>query len=172
VSSGLLVHMIPLLGALELGAAATIVAALFGPAQVLSRVVNMRFGGGISQPALSVLAPSLMAAGLACLALSAPWVPGAAAFAILFGLGSGLSSIVSGTLPLALFGPVDYGKRLGMISLARLVASSFAPFIVSMLAILPARMSIWPLVATALLAAACFGGIWVARRSVAVKPAE
>jgi MFS family permease len=171
VSSGVLVHMLPLLTALELGAAASVVAALFGPAQVLSRLANMQFGGGLSQPALAVLAPGLMAIGLVVLALAAPWPPGAAAFAILFGCGSGLSSIVSGTLPLALFGLTGYGRRLGLISSARLAASSFAPFIVSLLAVLPARLSLWPLAAIALLAAGCFGGIWLGYRAQRVRSA-
>jgi hypothetical protein len=72
--------------------------------------------------------------GLGVLLLTTPSVPGSAAFAILFGLGSGLSSIVSGTLPLLLFGSAGYGHRLGVISSARLIASSIAPFAFSLVA--------------------------------------
>lgn len=131
VSSAILVHMLPMLASLGLGTAGVLVTTLFGPAQVLSRVVNMRFGIALSQPGLSMLAALLLSSGLAILALTAPWAPGAAVFAIIFGFGSGLSIIVAGTLPLALFGAVGYGQRLGWISFARLGVSAFAPFIFS-----------------------------------------
>lgn len=108
MSSAVLVHMIPMLASLGLGAAGVFVTTLFGPAQVLSRLINMQFGKGLSQPALGVVAASLMPLALIVLVTTAPLLPGAAAFALLFGLGSGLSSIVSGTLPLALFGRVGY----------------------------------------------------------------
>ena len=127
MSSAVLVHMIPMLATLGLGAAGLFVTTLFGPAQVLSRLINMQFGKGLSQPALAMMAAGLMPLALVILVGAAPWLPGAAAFAVLFGLGSGLSSIVSGTLPLALFGRKGYGRRLGAISSARLIVSSFAP---------------------------------------------
>lgn len=47
VSSAITVHMVPMLGGLGAGEAAAIVALLFGPAQVLSRLVNMQFGKGV-----------------------------------------------------------------------------------------------------------------------------
>jgi MFS family permease len=81
------------------------------------------------------------------LVVTAPRFPGAMVFAVLFGLGAGLSSIVSGTLPLALFGPAGYGKRLGWISSAQLVISSFAPFAFALLASLTSyQLTIWALV--------------------------
>src|SRR6201999_2936499 len=39
----------------------------------------------------------------------------AGAFAIFFGMGNGILTIARGTLPLAIFGPKDYGYRLGLI---------------------------------------------------------
>lgn len=54
-------------------------------------------------------------------------------FAILFGMGSGLNSIVQGTLPLALFGHQGYGEILGKITSSRLIVSSVAPFIFAFL---------------------------------------
>src|SRR5690606_41041988 len=62
------------------------------------------------------------------LLLTAPDLTGAFAFAIVFGLSSGLASIVQGTLPLELFGSDGYGKRLGRLTSVRLVVSSAAPF--------------------------------------------
>ena len=160
-SSAITVHMLPMLGALGIGGATAVVATLFGPAQVLSRLVNMQFGRRLPAPGLAVLAATLMPLGLALLIVTAPWAPGAAVFAILFGLGSGLSSIVSGTLPLALFGPDSYGQRLGWISSARLVASATAPFAFSIVAANSSMTAaIWLAAAVGLGAALAFSVIW------------
>jgi hypothetical protein len=70
-----------------------------------------------------------MASAIAILLWSGSWLTGALAFAIVFGLGSGLSSIAQGTLPLALFGSMGYGERVGKSTAVRLVASSAAPFV-------------------------------------------
>lgn len=174
VSSAVTMQMVPMLAALGVGGVGVVVTSLFGPAQVLSRLVNMQFGKGLSQPALAMLAALLMPLGLAVLVLSAPWFPGAAVFAILFGLGSGLSSIVSGTLPLVLFGAVGYGQRLGWISSARLVVSAMAPFAFSVIAgWATTRSALWFVVAVGIGAAGAFGAIWwsVSRAEAAQVPA-
>lgn len=161
VSSAITVHMLPMLAALGLGGAGVVVTTLFGPAQVLSRLVNMQFGKGLSQPALAVLAACLLPLGLALLAGSAPAFAGAAAFALVFGLGSGLSSIVSGTLPLALFGAAGYGQRLGWISSARLVASALAPFVFSVLSgAASTGLAVWLVAGMGLAAAIAFCVVW------------
>ncbi|WP_454857538.1 arsenite efflux MFS transporter ArsK [Rhizobium binxianense] len=128
VSSALLVHMVPLLSGLGLGATAAVVGTLFGPSQVLSRFTNMMLGGNLPPLKLAMIAAALMPAALVILLLSAPSVAGAMAFAIVLGLGNGLFSIVSGTLPLMLFGSEGYGKLQGKVMSARLVVSAAAPF--------------------------------------------
>lgn len=128
VLSAILIHMVPLTTALGLGSAGLLISTLFGPAQVASRLVNMLFGGRLAQTHLAVLAAALLAVGLCALLLTTPWLAGAVLFVILFGLGSGLTSIVGGTLPLELFGREGYGARLGWVSAARQFTSSFAPF--------------------------------------------
>ena len=55
-------------------------------------------------------------------------------FAILFGLGSGLFSIVGGTLPLTLFGTAGYGRRLGVLNAVRQLSAALAPFVFALLA--------------------------------------
>ncbi|MCZ7858862.1 arsenite efflux MFS transporter ArsK [Agrobacterium salinitolerans] len=131
VNAALLVHMVPVLSGLGLGAMAVIVGTLFGPSQVLSRFVNMVFGSGLSQLTLALISAVLLPAALIILIAAAPSVPGALVFAVVFGLGSGLSSIVQGTLPLVLFGSQGYGKRQGQILSIRLVISSTAPFVLA-----------------------------------------
>lgn len=133
VNSALLVHMVPVMSALGLGAMAVVVGTLFGPSQVLSRLINMVFGESLSQVMLAIICAILLPTALAILIATAPSVPGALAFAVVFGLGSGLNSIVYGTLPLALFGSDGYGRRQGQIMSVRLVVSSMAPFALAFL---------------------------------------
>jgi len=160
VSAATLFHIVPMLGMLGLGASGVLVATLFGPAQVASRLVNMAFGKALPAPTLAVISAVLMPTALAVLALTAPSIAGAIAFAIIFGLGSGLFSIVSGTLPLALFGKAGFGKRLGWISLGRLGVSSVAPFALSVaLGAIGPSHSIWILAIAGLGCVAVFAEI-------------
>lgn len=128
VLSSILAHMVPLMSALGLGTAGLMVSTLFGPSQVASRLLNMVFGGRLSQTTLSVIAAALLPVALILLLTSSPFLPGVVIFAILFGLGSGLASIVGGTLPLELYGRSEYGARLGWVTAARQFSSAFAPF--------------------------------------------
>lgn len=161
VSSAVTVHMLPMLAALGLGGAGVVVTALFGPAQVLARLINMQFGRGLSQPMLAIVAAGLLPVGLVVLVMTAPSVAGAVAFAVLFGLGNGLSSIVSGTLPLVLFGPEGYGARLGWLSSARLVASALAPFVFAAVASgWSTQVAVTLVAATACAAVLLFGALW------------
>lgn len=133
VLSALLIHMVPMLTTVGMGASAVLVGMIFGPAQVFSRLINMLAGKGLSQLLLAVVSAALLVAGLTALLVGAPSIAGGVAFAILFGLGSGLTSIVQGSLPLYLFGSQGYGALLGRISAARLLASALAPFIFAFL---------------------------------------
>ncbi|NGN39691.1 arsenite efflux MFS transporter ArsK [Mesorhizobium sp. CGMCC 1.15528] len=133
VLSALLIHMVPLLTAVGMGASAVLVGTVFGPSQVFSRFINMLFGKALSPLVLAVVAAAFLVVGLCVLLTTAPWISGGIAFAILFGLGSGLMSIVQGSLPLHLFGSDGYGAMLGRISAVRLIASALAPFLFSFL---------------------------------------
>jgi MFS family permease len=167
VSAAILFHVVPMLGMLGLGASGVFVATLFGPAQVASRLINMVFGQDLPAPILAVISAMMMPIAMVVLALSAPSVPGAMAFAIVFGLGSGLFSIVSGTLPLALFGKAGYGKRLGWISMGRLCLSAMAPFALSVsLGWMGPKPSLWALAGAGIICVGVFAEIWRRSRSV------
>lgn len=162
VLSAVLVHMVPLLGAMGLGSAGAVVATLFGPSQVASRLINMLFGGRLRQTMLAVIAAALLATGLTLLVAGAPRMPGVVLFVVLFGLGSGLTSIVGGTLPLELFGRRGYGARLGWISAARQFSAAFAPFALAFaMAQTSVETSLWSLVGIGASGAAAFVGIAV-----------
>lgn len=125
--SSLLVHMVPMLGALGLGAAAVTISALFGPSQVASRLVNMIFGERLPPTGLAMVSTALIALGGVLLAITDGNFAGAVVFALCVGMGSGIGSIAQGSVPLHLFGSEGYGAITGQMTAARLVASAAAP---------------------------------------------
>lgn len=125
--SSLLIHMVPMLGALGLAGAAVTVSALFGPAQVASRLVNMIFGESLPPTGLAMLSTALIALGGVVLAVTDGNLVGAVVFALCAGMGSGIGSIAQGSVPLHLFGSEGYGAIAGRMTAARLVASAAAP---------------------------------------------
>lgn len=159
VLSAILLHMVPLLIALGLGGAAVAAATLFGPAQVASRFINMVFGERLRQTVLAILSVSLLAVALAVLLATTPMTAGTTIFVILFGLGSGLASIVGGTLPLEIFGRRTYGLHVGWMSAARQFSAAFAPFI---FALMMAQISVPGAVAVLCLATTVGVGIFTA----------
>lgn len=99
--------------------------ALIGPAQVIARILEASV--------LSRFHP-LWSTRLACLThpIGAAVVgffgaPAASAFALLHGSGNGILTIARGTLPLAIFGPKDFGYRLGIIGAPARMAQAVAP---------------------------------------------
>ncbi len=131
VLSAVLSQMVPLLGALGLGGSAVLVSTLFGPSQVLIRLASLA-PGRVGHPVPAALVSgAMMPLSLAALALPGPALLGASLFAVALGCGSGLKSIVQGTLPLALFGRNAYAERLGRIAAVRFVVTAAAPFALS-----------------------------------------
>jgi hypothetical protein len=55
------------------------------------------------------------------------------AFAVLHGAGNGLLTIAKGTLPLAIFGPVGYGLRSGVLGAPARAAQAASPLIFGLL---------------------------------------
>jgi MFS family permease len=150
--SAVTLQMVPMLAALGLGSSMVLITTVFGPAQVLSRLINMFFGQALPATSLAIVAAVLLPAGAALLALTAPSTVGAVAFALLFGLGSGLTSIVAGSLPLHLFGRARYGARLGWLSSARQVASAVGPFALAIvMGMAGVTVSLWVAVAVGII---------------------
>jgi MFS family permease len=177
VLSAILVQMVPLTAAVGLGTAGVFVASLFGPSQVASRFINMLFGSGVRQTWLALGATASLAAGLAALLITAPSLVGAIVFAILFGFGSGLMSIVGGTLPLELFGRAGYGAHIGWITAARQFSAAFAPFgLTFMMAWIGVFPALWINTLIGLAGVAAFAAIAViqhrTRKAVSIEPAR
>ncbi|WP_454629875.1 MFS transporter [Bradyrhizobium cenepequi] len=112
-------------------AAALLAGTLVGPAQVGARIVE---AGWLARyhPLLSARLATLMnPVGVAVLALGGPVL--APLFAIFYGAGNGIITIARGTLPLALFGPEGFGKRVGLISLPARATGALAPLAVGLM---------------------------------------
>ena len=105
-----------------------VIGSLFGPAQVLRRLINMIFGSRLATPGLAVLSAIFKVLSVVILALSGNWRPGAVAFSICLGLESDINSIAQGSLPLYLFGSDRYGVLTGKMAAARLASGAATPF--------------------------------------------
>jgi len=101
--------------------------ALIGPAQVAARVLEF----GLLRRFHPLVSARLAAAAhpLAAVALVSFGGPAAYAFALLHGAGNGILTIAKGTLPLSLFGPVGYGKRVGWLGAPSRILQAAAPLI-------------------------------------------
>ena len=105
--------------------------ALIGPAQVVARIFEAGF--------LKRYHP-LLSARLACLThpigaviLAVAGGGAASVFALFHGAGNGVLTIARGTLPLAIFGPQNYGYRLGIIGAPARMAQAAAPLLFGLL---------------------------------------
>ncbi|HEY3146999.1 MAG TPA: MFS transporter, partial [Dongiaceae bacterium] len=105
--------------------------ALIGPAQVAGRIFEASFLSRYHPLVSTKLACIMHPIGAAILGL----VGGSAAsvFAVFHGSGNGVLTIARGTLPLAIFGPENYGYRLGVIGAPARMAQAAAPLLFGLL---------------------------------------
>jgi MFS family permease len=111
--------------------AAVAAAALVGPAQVAARLLEF----GLLQRFHPLVSARLATLGhpLGALALVLAGSVAAPAFTLLHGMGNGILTIVKGTLPLAIFGPVGYGARQGLLSAPARFMQALSPFFFGLL---------------------------------------
>jgi predicted MFS family arabinose efflux permease len=99
--------------------------ALIGPAQVFARIVEASFFSRYHPVVSTRLACLMHPIGAAILAVAGGGA--ASVFAIFHGAGNGILTIARGTLPLAIFGPENFGYRLGIIGAPARMAQAVAP---------------------------------------------
>ncbi|WP_315813297.1 MULTISPECIES: MFS transporter [unclassified Bradyrhizobium] len=142
VSSGfsaILPTMLVSLGASP--AAALFAGTLVGPAQVGARLLEAGWLGRF-HPLLSARLATLMnPIGVITLILGGPLF--ASAYAVLYGAGNGIITIARGTLPLALFGPAGFGRRVGMISLPARATGAVAPLAMGLMVEHVGSVALW-----------------------------
>ena len=112
-------------------ATALLAGMLIGPAQVAARILE---AGWLSRyhPLVSARLATLMnPIGVLTLLIGGPVV--APLFAVLYGAGNGILTIARGTLPLALFGPEGFGKRVGLLSLPARATGAIAPLAIGLM---------------------------------------
>ncbi len=110
-------------------AAATLAGSLIGPSQVAARLIEYARRGVLSPPVTGLIATGaiFIAPVLLFAAALIPAVAIVIVFAIFFGIGQGLTSIIRGVLPLHFFGTAGYGRTMGTLSGIRMVLSAAAP---------------------------------------------
>jgi MFS family permease len=146
-------------------AAAIAASALIGPAQVAARLVEFGLLRAI-HPVWSARVAALMHP-LGAVALGMLGPAGVAPFTLLHGAGNGLITIARGTLPLAIFGPVGYGLRTGVLAAPSRVVLSAAPF---MFGVLLDRIGTSAVLVSAGLSLAAFASLWLLRPRPAPAP--
>ncbi len=154
VMSAMTAQWVPALMALGLAPGAAVAAgALMGPAQVGVRVVEMTLGARYHPWVTALASLGFLVLAMAVLVLAPATLWAAIAFAVLFGLAQGLTSIVRGTLPLALFGAGGFAARLGKLAGPRMTLGALAPLaLAAALAVMEARLALAVTAAVAVLA--------------------
>jgi hypothetical protein len=127
-ASAISAHLVALLtaGGLAIGDA-VLVGTLFGPMQVVGRLMEFGFARRVSAIATGTIAFAVLAVALAVLTQVRGDFALAALFAMCFGFGNGVLTIARGTVPAELFGRHAYGALLGRLARPQLVARALAP---------------------------------------------
>ncbi|WP_035725730.1 MFS transporter [Bradyrhizobium murdochi] len=112
-------------------AQAVFAGALIGPAQVAARIFEAGFLSRYHPLVSTRLACITHPIGAAILGLAGGGA--ASVFALFHGSGNGILTIARGTLPLAVFGPENYGYRLGIIGAPARMAQAAAPLLFGLL---------------------------------------
>lgn len=131
VTSAMAAHLPGLLLAAGVGTLAALTAAsLLGPAQVAARLVEFLVANRYSHHPLITarVATALHPVGAVVLGACGGLPLAACGFALLHGAGNGMITIAKGTLPLAIFGPMGYGLRQGLLSMLARGMQAIAPF--------------------------------------------
>ena len=126
VVSGMSVHLLNILQLLGIATAVSLTLGMvFGPAQGVARITEFSLGSNLHPTWSTRIGLLLCIAGLGLLTPGVVWLAFVAI--ALYGAGSGILTIVRGTLPLALFGPRGYGARMGRLARPILVAQACGP---------------------------------------------
>jgi hypothetical protein len=127
--SAVTVHLVEILRSFTAGDTVFLAAMVMGPAQVAVRVVDATVWRNLHPLVVAMVSAASIA--VAILVLLAPGPPPllAFSFAAILGAGAGLASIVRGAVPVALFGVLGLGQRLGWLAGVRNVLGAAAPFL-------------------------------------------
>jgi predicted MFS family arabinose efflux permease len=105
---------------------------LIGPSQVGARLLEAGLMKRFHPMVSARLSVALHPLGAAILATFGA-VAASGVFTVLHGAGSGILTIARGTVPLAMFGPENYGYRLGLLGAPSRIMMSAAPLVFGIL---------------------------------------
>ena len=129
------VHLVSVLAATGIDARlAVILASAKGVAQTLSRLVDLVFGRNLHPMMLGRVTLACLPLAFLALNFAPAGFAAAAVFVLFFGIANGLTTIVRGAVPLAIFGPDGYGAVLGRLATPVLVTNAIAPVLFAVLA--------------------------------------
>jgi len=127
-------HLVALLGDAGITEAdAILVGTLFGPMQVVARIVEFSVASRVRAVSVGTVSFLLMALALWLLTGIDGNRTQAFLFAACYGASNGTLTIVRGTVPAELFGRAHYGALLGRLALPSFFAKAFAPFLFSVM---------------------------------------
>lgn len=130
LNSAMSSHMIAMLTGLGMAlATAVTVSTLRGIGQTAGRLGELVFGKALHPLKLNVLATSFLPLGFLALALGGTHFATGVVFAVLYGIGNGVTTITRGSVPLVLFGISRYGALVGRLLVPGFVLSAAAPLV-------------------------------------------
>lgn len=126
--TGLQIHLFGIMQALSVtDKLALLAGVLVGPFQVVSRAADMLLGQKLNPVYLGILSIASMLLGVLLLMSSIISAYTVLIFAVAFGFGQGLTSIVRGAVPLYIFGEHNYGTITGRMNGIRMIMTALAP---------------------------------------------
>jgi MFS family permease len=134
VFSATQVHLMSMLQAKNLSAAsAALVGAMIGPMQVTGRVLELLFASRLSASTIGIIAMAFLPLSLWLLGLAGVQWPLLVAFAVVYGTGNGVMTIVRGAIAAELFGREAYGAINGAMAAPVIVAKAAGPLAAALL---------------------------------------
>ena len=136
---------------------AVVLAAIYGPFQVVGRVIEMRYGGHIDARKTGMLAFVVNPIALALALVDNLYVAGLAM--VLFGMANGVLTVTMGYIIQMYFRPEVYGRARGWINVPGAIGGALGPSLGGLLFIALGVQFMWVFVALAGLAAVVFLGV-------------
>lgn len=128
LNAGMSAHMIGIMSGLGMSAGLAVwLSTLRGIGQSGARLCEVAFGASLTPLVLGLLATGILPFSFLVGLMSGAWILAGAIFALGYGAGNGLMTIVRGAQPLVLFDHRSYGEVVGKLSAPSFFASALAP---------------------------------------------
>jgi hypothetical protein len=165
-------HILPLLAERGFSIAAAVAAySIVGPSQVMGRIVVYGIERWVRVSLTGLVATSLPVIGIACLLAATPQTSLLTMFAVLYGTGMGIKTIVQATAAPEFLGREGYGALQGTFAGINFAVQAATPFATALLWQVTGDYDamLWLLLGITLLSAAAFAtAVWLRPRGAAV----